>query len=149
MNAQTMSLGEKPKITVADTDHRRLVMLASASSSAPEEVIDELLSELDRADIVPHSTLPKNVIAIGSTATYTTASGKENRVTLVLPANADIGQGKISIFTPVGVALLGLAEGQTISWKTRNDQTERLTVLSVNREPEINGDDNDDGPSAA
>lgn len=147
MNSLTQT--DKPVITVADTDHRRLVMLASASSTAPEEVIDELLSELDRANVVPHGTLPGNVIAIGSTASYVTASGKENVVTLVLPADADIGQNKISILTPVGVALIGLAEGQSITWKTRNDQTERLTVKGVNRVNLDNDDNNDDGPSAA
>lgn len=128
----------KPDITVADTDHRRLIMLASVASNTPEDVIDELLYELDRAEIVPHDKLPDNIISIGAYASFVTSAGKENHVTLVLPADADISSGKISILTPVGVALLGLSAGQSISWKTRNDQVETLTVLAVNRTPSKN-----------
>jgi regulator of nucleoside diphosphate kinase len=45
--------------------------------------------------------------------------------------SADIAQGKISILTPIGVALLGLSEGQSIAWKTRDGREQRLTVLAV------------------
>lgn len=146
MTLNTQS-SNKPAIVLADTDHRRLSMLARASSIS-EDILDGLMIELDRAQIVPHEALPQNTIAIGSSATFVTSQGRTTDVTLVMPAEADIAQGKISILTPIGVALLGLTEGQTIEWQTRNDQTEQLTVKSVNRNiPD--GDDDNDGPTAA
>ena len=39
---------------------------------------------------------------------------------LVFPGQADISKGKISILTPVGAALIGLSEGQSITWSTRD-----------------------------
>ncbi|GEP07041.1 hypothetical protein MOX02_50790 [Methylobacterium oxalidis] len=55
-------------------------------------------------------------------------------VTLVYPGEADIGQARISVLTPVGAALLGLSKGQSISWTTRTGAGKQLTVLDV-REP--------------
>ena len=52
-------------------------------------------------------------------------------MTLVYPAQADISQGKISVLTPVGTALIGLRAGHSITWDTRTGETRRLTVLKV------------------
>ena len=37
-------------------------------------------------------------------------------VGVVLPADANIEKGRISILTPMGAALYGLGEGHTIRW---------------------------------
>ena len=52
-------------------------------------------------------------------------------MTLVYPGEADIEQGKISILTPIGAALIGLSKGQSIDWATRTGEIRRLTVLEV------------------
>ena len=52
-------------------------------------------------------------------------------VTLVYPREADIAEGKVSVLTPIGTALIGLAEGQSILWPTRTGTSKRLTVLKV------------------
>ena len=41
-------------------------------------------------------------------------------MTLVYPPEADIDAGRISVPTPIGTALLGLAEGQSIDWTARD-----------------------------
>lgn len=61
-------------------------------------------------------------------------TGKVQTVTLVYPGEADIAQGKISVLTPIGAALIGLRAGHSISWETRSGDIKRLTVLTV-REP--------------
>ena len=53
------------------------------------------------------------------------------RVTLVFPGEADIAQGKISILTPIGAALIGLSAGQSIDWTARDGRIHRLKVESV------------------
>jgi regulator of nucleoside diphosphate kinase len=50
---------------------------------------------------------------------------------LVFPGQADIAAGKISILTPIGAALIGLSQGQSIDWKTRDGRSRQLTILSV------------------
>jgi regulator of nucleoside diphosphate kinase len=63
------------------------------------------------------------------------SNGRIQRVTLVDPSEADIGQGKVSVLTPVGTALIGLRTGTSITWETRTGQLKRLTVMKVRRAP--------------
>lgn len=137
---------EKPAIRVARADWNRLRMLANASSMA-NNVADELLQELDRAEIVSDAA-QSDFIRIGTTATYRTTTQGERVATLVLPADADIARQRVSIMTPIGVALLGLSAGQSIQWETRDGRLETLTVVSVGG-PAPAPHPADDGPSAA
>lgn len=121
--------GTKPEIYITQADQKRLRNLAVSAALSIPEVSDELLDELDRAITVTEED-EKNFIRIGSIATYK-AGEREKTVRLVLPLDADINQGKISILTPVGVALLGLSEGQSIDWSARDGRIATLTVLKI------------------
>jgi regulator of nucleoside diphosphate kinase len=71
-------------------------------------------------------------VAIGNRVTYRDeASGDERTVILVFPEDADVARDRISVVTPLGVALLGLAEGASFHWDTRDKRRLRLTVLRV------------------
>ena len=59
------------------------------------------------------------------------------RVTLVFPEDADIAEKRISIMTPIGAALIGLTEGQSITWPSRTGEIHRLQVLSVEDQPAV------------
>jgi regulator of nucleoside diphosphate kinase len=120
-----------PKIVVTDRDYDRLSMLADAASHGISEVAEELLRELERARVVSERLVKPNVVRMGSTLTYGTDESGDRRVTLVYPAEADISVGKVSIMTPIGAALIGLSEGQSISWMTRSGKRQVLTVKSV------------------
>jgi len=54
-------------------------------------------------------------------------------VQLVYPAEANISEGRVSVLTLIGAALIGLRVGQSISWPTRRGEERRLTVLRVAR----------------
>ncbi len=119
----------KPDIFITQADMGTLRNLAFAAISMPE-VADELLNELDRAQTIGDAGETKYV-GIGSTVTYVTTQGDQKTVQLVLPVDADITVGKISVLTPVGVALIGLSAGQAIDWKARDGRTITLTVQEV------------------
>ncbi|WP_176036031.1 nucleoside diphosphate kinase regulator [Brucella tritici] len=125
---------KKPNIVVSEIDYERLMGLATNVSERLEEIAEELMVELDRAKVVPAKRLPQNVIQMGSTVEFRSNDGQERRVTLVYPGEADIAQGKISILTPIGTALIGLAPGQSISWTARDGKQHELNVLSVSNE---------------
>jgi regulator of nucleoside diphosphate kinase len=114
---------------VSDTDYTRLNGLAMAVSARSPDIADELLSELDRAEIV--DAVPAGVVRMGSAVEYRAGDEPTRRVTLVFPADADIASGKVSILTPIGTALIGLAEGQSIAWTARDGREHELTVLRV------------------
>ena len=128
--------GRKPSITISETDHQRLSGLAEALEERNPEMSEIMMAELDRARVVRDSALARAIVRMGSTLTYTADAGEPKTVTLVYPGEADIEQGRISITTPVGTALLGLKEGQSIDWAARNGQIHRLTVLAVNQAAE-------------
>lgn len=128
---------KKPNIVVSEIDYERLMGLATNVSERLEEIAEELMAELDRAKVVPAKRLPQDVIHMGSTVEFRSNDGQERRVTLVYPGEADIAQGKISILTPIGTALIGLAPGQSISWTARDGKQHELNVLSVSNAVEV------------
>ena len=121
----------KPKIVISDVDEKRLSGLAAAVADRMPELSDELLTELERAKIVKHKAMPDGVIRMGSDLDYDAGDGQTRQVTLVYPGEADIAQGKISILTPIGTALIGLSAGQSIDWTARDGRVHRLTVETV------------------
>lgn len=121
----------KPKIVLSEEDHRKLIALALAGSGRSSEAAEDLLYEIERARVVPAPKLADTVVRMGSKVTYRPDNGAERTVTLVYPADADIAQGRISVLTPVGTALIGLDVGQSITWEGRDGNKHVLTVLSV------------------
>ncbi|WP_265516976.1 nucleoside diphosphate kinase regulator [Nitratireductor luteus] len=123
--------GRKPRITISQTDHDRILGLADALESRDPLLAETMVAELERARVVKDSALPKTVVRMGTTLTYTADGGEETTVTLVYPGEADIEAGRISVTTPFGTALLGLSVGQSIDWEARNGKVHRLTVIDI------------------
>jgi regulator of nucleoside diphosphate kinase len=121
----------KPSIAITHSDHERLSRLAESVSERNPALADELFAELERARVVADSSLAQSIIRMGSTLSFSTDAGESRRVTLVFPGEADIAEGKISILTPIGAALIGLSAGQSIDWTARDGRTHQLTVESV------------------
>ncbi len=121
----------KPPIFVRSADYARLVALAQAAMERESAVADELMAELERASVMVDEPALRQTVQIGTTATYTIASGESRTVTLVYPGEANIEENKVSILTPIGVALLGLSEGQSIHWIARDGDVRVLSVTEV------------------
>ena len=119
----------KPAISITRGDHARLTRLVDSLPEGP--VTEELAPELDRARLIADDNSGPSRVRIGSTLSYSTDTGETRTVTLVLPGEADIALGKVSILTPIGVALIGLSAGQSIDWTARDGRKHRLTVDHV------------------
>jgi regulator of nucleoside diphosphate kinase len=105
--------------------------LAEALSRRNPDLAEQLFAELERADVVSDDGSDRCVVRMGSTLRYESNSGDERVVTLVYPGDEDIAQGRISILTPIGIALIGLAEGDSIDWRTQDGRLLCLTVASI------------------
>lgn len=123
-----------PQITVSETEHEALGRLAEAFEARSPAVAGQLLNELDRAVVVPDTDMPANVVRMGGSVTFSADGGEPKSVTLVYPAEADIAAGRVSVMTPVGAALLGLHEGQSITWKGADGKPRTLTVIQAGSE---------------
>jgi len=129
---------EMPEIIVSQNDQQRLTVLAMDALNRSPDVASELIAEMERARVVP--SVPESVVRMGSVVTYRADDGRERRVELVFPGEADIGAGKISILTPIGTALIGLSENQSIAWAARDGSERHLTVLKVENGADLDGE---------
>ncbi|MCP8885003.1 nucleoside diphosphate kinase regulator [Devosia sp. XJ19-1] len=120
-----------PPLTLGKNDHAKLTALAEAGLDRNANLAEILLTELDRAKVVDDAKLPEGVVRMGARVTYQTNSGQEQTVTLVYPVDADIAEGRISVMTPIGAALIGLKAGQSITWHDRADKRHKLTIVKV------------------
>ena len=101
----------KPPVTVSSLDMERIeALLEKQTAQFPGR--DALAAELDRADVLDPQNMPPNVVTMNSTVRFTILeSGKSSTLTLVYPKEMDGSSDKVSIFAPVGIALLGLSVG--------------------------------------
>lgn len=122
----------KPRITLSAAYHERLTALANAAMTNMPELAGELADELGRADVLTDGATPTDTVCMNSEVEFRDErTGKVQTVTLVYPDQADILQGRISVLTPVGTALIGLATGASIGWETPAGEPRHLTVLGV------------------
>lgn len=131
-----------PKLVISDLSMNRLEALAEGTMRHNPDLADQLLEELGRARIVPAAKLPPNVVDIGRQVTYRDeATGKEHTVTPVFPQDADISDGRVSVATPIGIALIGLAENAVFHWDTRDGTRRILKIVQVFPENPAEGTD--------
>ncbi len=131
-----MTKPEQPQIAVSTQDYERLIALALAAERRDPVVAEFLTEELERAALVEPDAMAPNVVTMHTHVEFLSHSEQRTQcVTLVYPGEENIAEGKISVLTPIGAALIGLSEGQSIDWKTRNGQAHRLTVLKVHAQP--------------
>lgn len=125
-----------PKLHIAAEEHERLLNLAEAQLTVFPDAAERLLAEADRAVILPAAELPAGTVRMHSVVEFRDEnSGEVRRIQLVWPNEADISAGRVSIMTLIGAALIGLSEGQSISWPKRQGEHRQLTVLRVAQRP--------------
>lgn len=130
----------KPPITMSSLDWDRLDQLLDNPKYSDLPGMDALRSEMDRANVVEPTEVPPDVVTMNSTVAFVDdKTGKEFQMTLVYP-DAVNGTDTVSIFAPVGSALLGLSVGQTIVWQIPGGRELNVRVLQVIRQPEAMGE---------
>lgn len=128
-----------PDITVSTRDYRHLAQLLDKMSAS--EATDRLLDELERATLLEPEQMPPEVVTMRSRVSFTLLStGKVVTYTLAYPEDLDGSDDKLSVFTPVGSALLGLSVGQQIEWPLGAGKSTRVRIDSVDYQPERAGD---------
>ncbi|EKO3933135.1 nucleoside diphosphate kinase regulator [Vibrio fluvialis] len=126
-------------IVVSTLDMDRIsALLEQMPKLSPE--LEKLEDELDRATIKEPQEMPDNVVSMNSTVRFK-FMGKEEIIqkNLVYP-NEVKSNDDVSIFAPVGSALLGLAAGQTLTWPMPGGAEKTIEILEVVYQPEREGD---------
>ena len=134
---------KKTTIYITELDYNRLNGLIDRTrerNGADREYLNKLEAELDRAEIVDPNHIPGDVITMRSKVRLKDlVSGESNTYSLVFPTEADFAEGKISVLAPIGTAILGYKQGDTIEWPVPSG-LRRLKVEEVLYQPESAGD---------
>src|SRR5438128_746399 len=76
-----------------------------------------LQEELKKAILVDRDELPDDVVRLNSKVIIKEETkDKLMDLVLVLPEKADIKERRVSVFAPIGTALLGFRQGERIKW---------------------------------
>jgi regulator of nucleoside diphosphate kinase len=90
-----------------------------------------LLGELERAVIVADEALPAGAVALRSVVELEDLdSGERERYTLVLGTAEEAVEAPLSVFSPLGTALIGYRAGDELAWRMPGG-VRRLRILSV------------------
>lgn len=131
---------EKRAITI--NDYNRLIGLiefASAKAKMPESV-SNLYGALKSAKMFHQKKISVNVITMNSRVVLKDISNRrEAEVTITYPSDANPSERRISVFSTIGIALIGKQVGDVVSWKTPEGMG-RFAILKINYQPEAVGD---------
>lgn len=94
-----------------------------------KESLKKLSTELTVARIIDNEEMPEEVIRFNSIVTVKSGTW-ENQFQLVIPTERDIAANKISILAPMGSAVMGYAQGDSVIWNFPNGSKE-LLITSV------------------
>ena len=127
-----------PSITISTIDYERLSLIATAGINGQHYTVAEMLAdELDRATVAAPGAIRPDVVTMYSEVEYQDeVTGDLRRTTLVYPGEEDSDAGRISVLTPVGAALIGLSEGQSMEWQGPTGGRRKVTVQRVRFQPE-------------
>lgn len=127
-----------PSLVIPVPDFRILRKVATGvrGGEAPTTTAAWLAGELDRAAVVAPHVVPRDVVTMHARVEYRDdVTDQVGRMTLVYPGEEHWDVKCVSVLTPLGAAVLGLSEGQSIRWRTPSGGTRGVTVLRVLFQP--------------
>ena len=130
----------RPDITVTKEDLSNLECLLSIHATHWSwKSVEYLVRELMRATIVEEHLIPPDVVTMGSRVEYREeGQGSSRIVTLSYPGEREFIDDAISVLTPIGAALIGLAPGQAICYAGPDGRPVTIKVIGVLYQPEAN-----------
>jgi regulator of nucleoside diphosphate kinase len=123
---------QRPPIHLLASEADQVAGLALRIEHQHPQLASMLLDEIERAELHDAQSMPPGSIRLNSRVAFIDERTSELReVQLVLPLQANIAEGRISILTPMGAALYGLQAGQSIEWPDRQGNTRPIRIVRV------------------
>ncbi|MDV5060611.1 nucleoside diphosphate kinase regulator [Vibrio diabolicus] len=128
-------MSENNSIYISSLDMNRITALLDKMPNIAAELV-ELEAELDRAMVLEPEQMPDNVVTMNSTVEFKFA-GEDRTMTKTLVYPSELkSSDDISIFAPVGSALIGLSVGQKLEWPMPNNQVKTIEIVDITYQPE-------------
>lgn len=132
------------KILITELDYIRLSKLigtARIEKSTELKNLEVLANEIKRAEkIDPEKISPEFVTMNSVVKVFNKETRQPMTVKVVYPQEADFKKGYISVFSPLGSALLGYKVGDTVPFEAPKGKVE-ITIENIEYQPEANGID--------
>lgn len=101
------------------------------------KAVEFLVRELMRAHIVDEKDIPDNIVTMRSRVAFRVNDSEVDQVaTLAYPGERDFYDDALSVLTPVGAALIGVSEGQSIVYPAPDGRPASLRVVKIMSQPE-------------
>lgn len=124
----------RPPVHLLAAESQLVTNLALGVEHTDPLLASMLLEEIERAELHEESSLPSDAITIGTKVSFLDERTSQlQNVELVLPAYANIAEGRISIMTPMGAALYGLRAGARIEWPDIRGNVRPLKIVRVSQ----------------
>ena len=109
----------KPTPVLTSTDYNILRELTkNAKDSTNIREIALLTQELDRAIINKDGIVDQSIVRMNSQVTIEDVKSKQQmKVQIVMPSQANLKEGKVSILAPLCVAIIGFKENEEVEWQ--------------------------------
>ena len=131
------------KIFITKPDHQRLTLMleeALAGKHRDAAFLKELARELASAETVDPKAVPADVVTMNSRVVVKDVeTGESSEYTLVFPEQANVEQGRLSVVSPIGTAILGYAKADVITWQTPGGPRQ-IQIADIRYQPEAAGD---------
>ncbi|MCV9928554.1 GreA/GreB family elongation factor [Flavobacterium sp. LS1R49] len=79
--------------------------------------IKRLSRELESAKVVPYNKMPLDIVRMNSKVTIQIASNIIKNFQIVIPEKSNLNLNKLSVLSPMGLALYGYSVNDEISWQ--------------------------------
>src|SRR5690606_14443401 len=102
--------------------------------------LDQLEEELGKCRVVTPQEVPPDVVTLNSRVRLSDLDNdRQMTVKLVFPEQANLAEGRLSIVSPIGTAILGYAAGDIVEWEVHSG-TKKIRIDEILYQPEAAGD---------
>ncbi|CAG9267045.1 Regulator of nucleoside diphosphate kinase [Paraburkholderia unamae] len=125
---------------LTELDLARLEKAAAEPGAAPARqiMLDELL---ENTVIVEPREVAANVVTMNSQVTLVNErNGETLTYTVAYPHDANLDAGRLNVFSPAGLALLGAKRGNAVRFTTPGGAVETLKIERILFQPEAAND---------
>lgn len=123
--------GRPPSIAISQQDADTLRTIIPKAPNLRGDVAAFLASELRRAERFRGAYSMFGHVTLESWVLYRLASGKIRFAKVTLGPTDSPTAANVPVTTPIGAALIGLRQDQSIEWRMHDGMIERVTVLMV------------------
>lgn len=126
-------------VVLCESDFKKLKDFVGSQPSQAKADEMSLAYELSRAIIVKDDSIPNHTVRLNSVVEIENVeNNRKTKCRIVMPAEADIAQKKISVIAPMGTALIGFRAGEEVEWAMPAG-VKRFRIVNVFNETETAG----------